>query len=131
MGPADIDRVMAACDAMEGSEHSKVFANEDFGYWKATAERLLRLHSRITPAAIAALRTASGDREIREAALEQFSDGLVADFAAMRPRLEGFLGDWGSEETSDEEDGDESPKLGGAAGEALQETAGWRHLAAG
>jgi type I restriction enzyme M protein len=112
LGPADIDRVMAAYNAMEESEHSKVFANEAFGYWKVTVERPLRLHSRITPAAITALRTVSGDREIREAALEQFGDALVTDFAAIRPQLEAFLDDWGSEDAGDDEEGDASPKRG-------------------
>ena len=112
LGPADIDRVMAAYNAIEESEHAKVFANEAFGYWKLTVERPLRLNSRITPSAITALRTVSGDKEIREAALEQFGDALVADFAAVRPQLEAFLDDWGSEEAGDDEEGDEPPKLG-------------------
>ncbi|MFN9912628.1 MAG: class I SAM-dependent DNA methyltransferase, partial [Pirellulaceae bacterium] len=71
-----------------------------------------RLHSRITPAAITALRTVSGDREIREAALEQFGDALVTDFAAIRPQLEAFLDDWGSADAGDDEEGDASPKRG-------------------
>ena len=112
MGPADITRVMAAYDDLEESEHAKVFANEAFGYWKLTVERPLRLHSRLTPAAIAALRTASGDREIREAALEQFGDALLGDFTAVRPHLEALLDDWGSEDASDEEEGEEAAKRG-------------------
>jgi type I restriction enzyme M protein len=113
LGPADLERVMAAYDGMEESEQSKLFANAAFGYWKVTVEGPLRLHSRITLAAVEALRTASGDREIREAALEEFGEGLVAEFAALRPRLEAFLDDWGGEETNGEEDeGEAAPKRG-------------------
>jgi type I restriction enzyme M protein len=112
LGPADIERVMAAYEGLEESEQSKVFANESFGYWKVTVERPLRLHSRITPAAITALRTASGDREIREAALEEFGEALVADFSGQRSRLETFLNDWGAGEEASEGGGDEAPKPG-------------------
>jgi type I restriction enzyme M protein len=112
MGPADLERVMAAYKAMEENEQSKVFPNEAFGYWKVTVERPLRLHSRITPAAIEALRTVSGDREIREAALEEFGEGLVAEFASLRPRLEAFLDDWGADDSGDEEEESEAAKRG-------------------
>ena len=37
---------------------------------------------------------------------------MVADFAAVRPQLEAFLDDWGSEEAGDDEEGDEPPKRG-------------------
>jgi type I restriction enzyme M protein len=43
---ADIDRVVATFLAFEGADdedHSKVFANADFGYFKVTVERPLRL----------------------------------------------------------------------------------------
>ncbi|MFM9072693.1 MAG: N-6 DNA methylase, partial [Cyanobium sp.] len=46
LGPADLERVMAAYAAMEESEQSKLFANAAFGYWKVTVERPLRRGAR-------------------------------------------------------------------------------------
>lgn len=107
LSPADIERVMAAYDAMEESEHAKVFANEAFGYWKVSVERPLRLHSRITLEAIEALRTASGDREIRKELWGDYGDGLLTRFASLKPELEQRLREWSSGddygEDSDEE----------------------------
>jgi len=106
MGPADIERVMAAYDAMEESENAKVFANEAFGYWKVSVERPLRLHSRITAAAIEALRTASGDREIRETFWDDYGDALLNNFAGLKPELEQRLRDWSSSDDAAEDDDD-------------------------
>ena len=117
LSPADIERVMAAYDALEESEHAKVFANEAFGYWKVTVERPLRLHSRITLAAIEALRSASGDREIREVLWGDYGDGLLTRFASLKPELEQRLREWNSgdddAEDSDEEGEGESSRKGG------------------
>ncbi len=107
MGAGDINRVMAAYGAMEESEESKVFANEAFGYWKVMVERPLRLHSRITAAAIEALRTASGDREIREELWGDYGDGLLTRFASLKPELEQRLREWSSGDELDAEDSDE------------------------
>lgn len=43
LGPEDIERVMGAFAEFEETEHSKVFANEAFGYRAVTIERPLRL----------------------------------------------------------------------------------------
>jgi len=43
LGPTHIQRVMDAFMEMEESEHSKIFPNEAFGYWKVTVERPLKL----------------------------------------------------------------------------------------
>ena len=48
----EITRLFGAC--AEG-EQSKILANEDFGYWRITVERPLRLNFAITPARLAAL----------------------------------------------------------------------------
>jgi type I restriction enzyme M protein len=138
LGPADIERVMAAYDAMEESEHAKVFANEAFGYWKVSVERPLRLHSRITQAAIEALRSASGDREIRATFWDDYGDALLNNFASLRPELEQRLREWSAgddaaednDEVADDE-GDEMPKAqrqGRNPGKTPQEAAGSGHL---
>jgi len=43
LSPDDIERIMAAFLAFEETEHSKIFPNAAFGYWKVTVERPLRL----------------------------------------------------------------------------------------
>ena len=107
LSPADIERVMAAYDAMEESEQAKVFANAAFGYWKVSVERPMRLHSRITAVAIEALRTASGDREIREELWGDYGDALLTRFASLKPELEQRLRGWSSGDDLDGEDSDE------------------------
>ena len=42
LGPDDIARIAALYDAFEEGEHSKIFANADFGYRTITVERPLR-----------------------------------------------------------------------------------------
>lgn len=49
---ADITRLFGE---IEEGETSKVFANEDFGYWRVTVERPLRLNFAITPERIEAV----------------------------------------------------------------------------
>ncbi|RMD66643.1 SAM-dependent DNA methyltransferase [Candidatus Parcubacteria bacterium] len=43
LGEDDIRRIVDTFLAFEESEHSKIFPNEAFGYWKVTVERPLRL----------------------------------------------------------------------------------------
>ena len=113
MAAADIERVMTAYDSLEESEHAKVFANEAFGYWKVSVERPLRLHSRITQAAIEALRAASGDREIRETLWDDYGDGLLTRFTSLKPELEQRLREW----CSGDEDGEDNDEEGEGDGQ--------------
>jgi type I restriction enzyme M protein len=43
LGEADIQRICDTFLAFEETEQSKIFANTDFGYWKVTVERPLRI----------------------------------------------------------------------------------------
>jgi type I restriction enzyme M protein len=43
LSAADIETICATFQAFEGTEQSKIFANEDFGYQKVTVDRPLRL----------------------------------------------------------------------------------------
>ena len=43
LGEADIERICETFLAFEETEHSKIFDNEAFGYWKVTVERPLRI----------------------------------------------------------------------------------------
>ena len=53
LSPDDIQRICDAYTEFTETEQSKIFPNKAFGYWKVTVERPLRLHSQITPKAIA------------------------------------------------------------------------------
>jgi len=85
---------------------SKWFDTQDFGYWKITVERPLRLKSQLKSATIETLRFASGDEALRAEIYTQHGDKLYTDFAQLKPEIEAWLkGD--SEEDDDTEDGDE------------------------
>jgi len=117
LSEADLRRICDTYLAFDGSEHpeqSKVFPNQHFGYWKIVVERPLRLHSRLTHAAIQPLHYAAGDPELREQLHEEFGDALFEDFASVRARLEKHLAEWGNGD--EEEEGEE-----GAARKALPE----------
>src|SRR6218665_38625 len=83
---------------------SKWFDTQDFGYWKITVERPLRLKSQLKSATIETLRFASGDEALRAEIYTQHGDKLYTDFARLKPEIEAWLkGD--SEEDDDTEDG--------------------------
>ncbi len=107
----DIQRVMATYDAFAESEHSKVFLNEAFGYWKVTVERPLRLYSQLTPKVIENLRFAAGDEEIRSALYDEFGDLLFSNFGSIKAKLEKRLAEWGAADGEDDSD-DDAPKNG-------------------
>lgn len=107
----DIDRISQTFLNFQETPESKIFLNEEFGYWKVTVERPLRLHSQLTSKAIEPLRFASGDEEIRSKLYEEFGDDLFTRFRAIAPALEKRVADW----NSDGDDGDndeESAKKG-------------------
>ena len=106
LSPEDIARISGCFLDFAETPESKVFPNAAFGYWKVTVERPLRLHSRLTLKAIAALRFGSGDEDIRAALYEAFGDDLFTRFAALAPALEDHLAAWGDE--ADEAEDDES-----------------------
>jgi type I restriction enzyme M protein len=105
----DIDRISTTFLEFKESPESKIFPNAAFGYWKVTVERPLRLHSRITPAALTALQIASGDQEIRQALLDEFGDALPRTIQALRSEVNQFLDGWGGDDEESDED-DEPPK---------------------
>jgi type I restriction enzyme M protein len=109
LSPEDIDRISTTFLEFKESPESKIFANAAFGYWKVTVERPLRLHSRITPAALTALQIASGDQEIRQALLDEFGDGLARNVQALRSEMNLFLDGWGGDDDESDEEED-APK---------------------
>jgi type I restriction enzyme M protein len=100
---------------LDPAAESKIFPNAAFGYWKVTVERPFRLHSQLTPKAIATLRFASSNEDIRSALHEEFGDELFTGFAKVSAALEKRLAEWGNDE--DEADDEE----GGSAKKGLPE----------
>jgi type I restriction enzyme M protein len=109
LSPEDIDRISTTFLDFKESPESKIFANAAFGYSKVTVERPLRLHSRITPAALTALQIASGDQEIRQALLDEFGDDLARNVQVLRSEMALFLDGWGGDDDESEDDED-TPK---------------------
>jgi type I restriction enzyme M protein len=103
LSPEDITRISHTFLDFKETPESKLFPNATFGYWKVTVERPLRLHSQLTLRAIATLRFASGDEELRSMLYEELGEGLFTDFAKIAGRLEKRLEDWGSDDSEDEE----------------------------
>jgi type I restriction enzyme M protein len=112
LAPADIQRICDTYLAFQETEHSKIFPNAAFGYWKVTVERPLRLHSQLTPARIESLRFASGDEDIRVKIFDELGDALFQDFDSVRPQLEDLLKDWGNDDEEEEADEGETKKKG-------------------
>src|SRR5438445_570264 len=90
----DVQRVCDTFVAFAETEQSKIFPNAAFGYWKVTVDRPLRLHSQITPKAIAALRFASGDEDLRAELYERLGEPLFTGFDGVRGELEKLLAEW-------------------------------------
>ena len=111
LSPGDIQRICATFTTFQETEQSKIFPNDAFGYRKITVERPLRLHSQITPKAIASLRLSSGDEDIRSKLYDRFGDTLFTEFATIRADVEKALNEWGADDETEneDEDGDEAP----------------------
>lgn len=111
----DIRRICDAYITFEETEQSKIFTNQEFGYWKVTVERPLRLHSQLTVKAVEFLRFASGDAAIRSELYDRLGEPLFEDFASVRAQVEQTLNEWGSG------DGEEESEESGAAKKGLPE----------
>lgn len=119
LSDADIGRILEQylaqppinAEAAKAMPECKWFDNTDFGYWKITVERPLRLKSQFSHLAIASLRFASGDEALRSEIYSRWSDKLYDEFARVRPEIEAWLkGDEGEEETdTDSDDEDAKP----------------------
>jgi type I restriction enzyme M protein len=102
----DIRRICDTYLAFEETEQSKIFPNEAFGYWKVVVERPVRLHSQLTVKAIASLRFASGDEEIRSMLYDELGEPLFENFTSIEIALEKLVNEWGSgDEEEESEDG--------------------------
>lgn len=121
LADADIERIMthyldqppadaeAAELAKTTTPECKWFDNADFGYWKITVERPLRLKSQLKRSAIDSLRFATGDEALRNEIYAQYGDKLYKEFTKLRPEIETWLkGDDSDEETDDGSDDEDA-----------------------
>jgi type I restriction enzyme M protein len=110
----DIVRICDTYLAFKETPQSKIFPNAAFGYWKVIVDRPLRLHSQLSLKAVAALRFASGDEDLRAELYERFGDAIFTGFPTIRPELEKALAEWSdsSEEAAPSEDAEPAPKQG-------------------
>jgi len=86
---------------------SKWFDTQDFGYWKITVERPLRLKSQLSDERIEPLRFASGDEALRAEIYATHGEALYSEFAKRKPAIEAWLK--GEDEDENEDvDGEDS-----------------------
>lgn len=115
MSDADIDRTLshylaqppAGAEDAKATPETKWFDNADFGYWKITVERPLRLRSQLKPASIESLRFASGDEALRAEIYGHHGDKLYESFGVIKNEIEAWLkgdDDDESEDASEDED---------------------------
>ena len=116
LADADIERILkhyidqppADAEAAKGTPECKWFDNSDFGYWKITIERPLRLKSQLKRSAIETLRFITGDEALRSEIHAKHGEKLYAEFAKLKPEIEAWLkgddDDKDAEDESDDED---------------------------
>jgi type I restriction enzyme M protein len=118
LADADIERILKHyldqppsddAEAAQAVPECKWFDNADFGYWKITVERPLRLKSQLKRNAIESLRFATGDEGLRSEIYTKYSDKLYTEFAKLKPEIEAWLkGDDGDEDADEESDDDDA-----------------------
>jgi type I restriction enzyme M protein len=109
LSDGDIKRILDLylSEAQETAQ-SKWFDTQDFGYWKITVERPLRLKSQLSEERIEPLRFASGDEALRAEIYATHGDALYTDFAKRKPAIETWLKGEDENEDDDSEESDSS-----------------------
>lgn len=113
LSEADIQRILALyLGEPQATADCQWFDTADFGYWKITVERPLRLKSQLRSDSIEALRFASGDEALRAEIYATHGDKLYTEFAKLKPAIESWLkGEDENEEDDDSEDDDGESKV--------------------
>ena len=94
----DIQRICDAFLAFEETEQSKVFPNEDFGYWKVIVERPLRLRVELSASALHRFRklcTEAGEESLLglvEEVASRLGEGPHSDFNGFVEKIEATAG---------------------------------------
>lgn len=107
--PSPAGRRAGAEDTLADAAKCKWFDNADFGYWKITIERPLRLKSQLKPSAIENLRFVSSDEALRRELYAQYGDQLYSAFNTIKAAIEAWLkGDDDGEENDSESELDDT-----------------------
>ncbi|MCP5339317.1 MAG: SAM-dependent DNA methyltransferase [Sinobacteraceae bacterium] len=113
LGEADIARILDLyLGKMQETENSKWFDTQDFGYWKITVERPLRLKSQLSDERIAPLRFATGDEALRAEIHATHGEALYTEFAKRKPAIEAWLKGEDQDEQNGEDDDSEDSDSG-------------------
>ena len=107
LSDSDIERILDVYLNSKATPESKLFSNEEFGYWKITIERPLRLKSRFTRHAVESLRFAAGDETLRRELYSRWGADIYEKFPVIRSDMEAYL------KGESEEEADESDDEGG------------------
>ncbi|MFP5336957.1 MAG: N-6 DNA methylase [Gammaproteobacteria bacterium] len=112
MSDADTQRILDLYldGQMQSTDECKWFDTTDFGYWKVTVERPLRLKSQLSLRAIETLRFASGDEALRAEIYAQHGDKVYTDFHSIKGDIEAWLKGDGEEEDENEEGEEDDAK---------------------
>lgn len=108
LSEADIARILDLyLDGEQETAESKWFDTQDFGYWKITVERPLRLKSQLSDKRIEPLRFASGDEALRAEIYATHGEALYTEFAKRKPVIEAWLKGEDENEADDSQDSDD------------------------
>ncbi|MEZ5690512.1 MAG: class I SAM-dependent DNA methyltransferase [Rickettsiales bacterium] len=88
---AHIDEITRIYLDMKDEGVSKLFDNEDFGYYKVTVERPLRKSAQFTPERVASLRFASAMQEVMEWMFEKYEDEVYTNIKSHKQVIEDYL----------------------------------------
>jgi len=91
LGEADIQRIvdLYLSEPPQNTEHSKWFDTRDFGYWKITVERPLRLNTQLSDERIATL--SGHPRELAKFAQHTLGEAVFADHNLFKAQFEALL----------------------------------------
>ena len=107
LSDGDIQRILDLyLGATQETTESKWFDTQDFGYWKITVERPLRLKSQLSDERIEPLRFASGDEALRAEIYAAHGEALYTEFTARKSTIEAWLK--GEDENENEKEDDDS-----------------------
>ncbi|WCF28297.1 type I restriction-modification system subunit M [Xylella fastidiosa] len=107
LGAADIARILDLyLGQTQEAEQSKWFDTQDFGYWKVTIERPLRLKSQLSDERIESLRFATGEEALRAEIYATHGEALYTEFAKRKPAIEAWLKGEDENEDDDSDDSD-------------------------
>jgi type I restriction enzyme M protein len=106
-----LDQPPADAEGAKAAPECKWFDNADFGYWKITVERPLRLKSKLKRNAIESLRFATGDEVLRGEIYTKYSDKLYTQFAKLKPEIQAWLKGDDGDENADDGSVDEDAKI--------------------